>query len=135
MKGSYMREKFMQFMRGRYGNDQLNRFLMIVALVCLVLSFFGLDIFYAIALLVMIYAYYRMFSRKIYQRSGENQWYLLKEMKVKGWFASRKRLIAQSKTHHIYKCPGCKQKIRVPRGRGKIEIRCQKCGTKFIRKS
>ncbi|MBO4976388.1 MAG: hypothetical protein J6C54_01410 [Lachnospiraceae bacterium] len=130
-----MREKLSQFMRGRYGNDRFNQFLMIVALVCLVLSMFGLNVFYLIALLFMIYAYYRMFSRKIYQRAGENQWYLQKEMKVKNWLGSKKKQLVQSKTHHIYKCPNCKQKIRVPRGRGKIEIRCQKCGTKFIKKS
>lgn len=130
-----MRDKLNQFMRGRYGNDRFNQFLMIIALVCLVLSFFGLNVFYLIALLFMVYAYYRMFSRKIYQRSAENQWYLQKENKVRGWFVRRKKEFAQRKTHHIYKCPGCKQKIRVPRGRGRIEIRCQKCGTKFIKKS
>ncbi len=130
-----MRERFSRFMQGRYGNDRFNQFLMIVALVCMVLSMFGPDIFYMIAVGLLIYAYYRMFSRKIYQRSAENQWFLQKEQKVRGWINSQKKIMAQSKTHHIYKCPGCKQKIRVPRGRGKIEIRCQKCGTKFIKKS
>mgnify|MGYP001122250664 CR=1 FL=1 len=33
------------------------------------------------------------------------------------------------------KCPGCGQKIRVPRGRGKIAIRCPKCNREFIRRS
>jgi len=135
MKGSIMRERFSQFMRGRYGNDRFNQFLMVVALVFLVLSFLGLDAFYMIALIIMIYAYYRMFSRRIYQRVRENQWYLKKEMKVKGWLTSQKKMLAQQKTHHIYKCPNCKQKIRVPRGRGKIEISCPKCKTRFIKKS
>ena len=130
-----MREKLSRFMQGRYGNDGLNQFLMTAALVCLVLSLFGLDTCYMIALLMMVYAYYRMFSRNIYKRAAENQWYLKKTMKVRSWLGSQKKQLAQRKTHHIYKCPGCKQKIRVPRGRGRIEIRCQKCGTKFIRKS
>ncbi len=130
-----MRERFSRFMQGRYGNDRFNQFLMIAALVCMVLSMFGLNIFYMIAIGLMVYAYYRMFSRKIYQRSGENQWFLQKEQKVRSWLNGQKKTMAQRKTHHIYKCPGCKQKIRVPRGRGKIEIRCQKCGTKFIKKS
>lgn len=130
-----MRERFARFMQGRYGNDRFNQFLMILALVLMVLSLFGLNGFYGLALAVMVYVYYRMFSRKIYQRSAENQWYLQREMKVRGWWRSRKREFAQRKTHHIYRCPNCKQKIRVPRGRGRIEIRCQKCGTKFIKKS
>ena len=130
-----MRDRFNRFMQGRYGNDRFNQVMMITALVCMVLSMFGLRIFYMIAIGLLVYAYYRMFSRKIYQRSAENQWFLQKEKKFRNWLNGQKRNLKQSKTHHIYKCPGCKQKIRVPRGRGKIEIRCQKCGTKFIKKS
>ena len=130
-----MRDRFNRFMQGRYGNDRFNRVLMITALVCMVLSMFGLGIFYVIAIGLLAYAYYRMFSRKIYQRAAENQKFLQKEQKFRNWLNGQKRNIKQSKTHRIYKCPGCKQKIRVPRGRGKIEIRCQKCGTKFIKKS
>ena len=130
-----MREKLSRFMQGRYGNDRFNQVLMITALVCMVLSFLGLNIFYTIALILMVYAYFRMFSRKIYQRAAENQKYLQQEMKLRNWFAGQKRLLVQRKTHHIYKCPSCKQKLRVPRGRGRIEIRCKKCGTTFIKKS
>lgn len=130
-----MREKLTRFMQGRYGNDRFNQFLMIVALVCIVLSFIGGGAFDLIALLLMIYAYYRMLSRKLYQRAAENQWYLGKEQKVKGFFRKQKNMLQQRKTHHIYKCPNCKQKIRVPKGKGKIAIRCQKCGTEFIKRS
>lgn len=130
-----MREKFVRFMQGRYGNDRFNQFLMIVAVVCLVISFFGGTIFYAVALVFMVYAYFRMLSRNIYKRSAENQAYLKQEMKVRGLFRKQKSEMAQRKTHHIYKCPNCRQKIRVPKGRGKIEISCQKCGTKFVKKS
>ena len=130
-----MRERLSRFMQGRYGNDKFNQFLMIIALVCMVLSMFGLKFFYLIAILLLVYAYYRMFSRKVYRRAAENQIYLQKERKVKNWFLGQKKAFSQRKTHHIFKCPGCKQKIRAPRGRGRIEIRCQKCGTTFIRKS
>lgn len=130
-----MREKLNRFMQGRYGNDRLNQFLMVAALVCIVLSFIWGGVFDLIALLLMIYAYYRMLSRNMYQRAAENQWYLRKEQKVKGFFGKQKNVFQQRKTHHIYKCPNCKQKIRVPKGKGRIAIRCQKCGTEFIRRS
>lgn len=130
-----MREKLQRFMYGRYGNDRFNQFLMIAALVSIVISFFGGGLFYLLAFAVMIYAYFRMFSRNIGKRSAENQWYLRKEMKVRGFFQKKKRELKQRKEFHIYKCPNCRQKIRVPRGKGKIAIRCRKCGTEFIKKS
>ena len=61
--------------------------------------------------------------------------YVKKEMKVKGALQKKIREIKQLKEYHIYKCPNCKQKLRVPRGRGRIAIRCRKCGTEFIKKS
>ena len=83
----------------------------------------------------MIYSYYRMFSRQTYKRALENQKFLQHTSKIRGFFAKQKYMVAQRKTHHIYKCPNCKQKIRVPKGKGKIEIRCPKCQTTFIKKS
>lgn len=130
-----MREKFQRFMWGRYGNDRLNQFLMAAALVCLVISLFGLNIFYLLGFGLMIYAYFRMFSRKTVKRAAENQWFLRREMKVRGWLGSRKKAFAQRREYRIYKCPNCRQKLRVPRGKGRIAIRCRKCGTEFIRKS
>ena len=99
------------------------------------LSFFGLRIFYVLALALLVYAYYRMFSKDLSKRSAENQWYLKKEMKVRGWWQRKKKAIAGRKEYKIYKCPKCGQKIRVPRHKGKIAIRCRKCGEEFIRKT
>lgn len=130
-----MREKFYRFMVGRYGNDRLNQVIMIVAMIALVISFFGPRFFYLLALLCLIYAYFRMFSRNTYKRSMENNKYLQWEYKVKQFIATWKRDMKQRKTHHIYRCPSCKQKIRVPKGKGRIEIRCPKCSQTFIKKS
>ena len=130
-----MREKFYRFMVGRYGNDRLNQVIMIVAMIALVISFFGPRFFYLLALLCLIYAYFRMFSRNTYKRSMENNKYLQWEYKVKQFIATWKRDMKQRKTHHIYRCPSCKQKIRVPKGKGRIEVRCPKCSQTFIKKS
>ena len=131
----FMKEKLQRFMWGRYGNDRFNQFLMIVALVCLALSFFGLRIFYVLALALLVYVYYRMFSRNMSKRSAENQWYLKKEMKVRSWWQRRKKLFAGHRDYKIFKCPKCGQKLRVPRLKGKIAIHCRKCGEEFIRKT
>ena len=130
-----MKEKLQRFMWGRYGNDRFNQFLMIVALVCLALSFFGLRIFYVLALALLVYVYYRMFSRDYNRRYAENQKFLTWQNKIKYKVNNWKRNLTDRKTHHIYKCPNCRQKIRVPRGKGKIIVTCPKCRTEFQKKS
>ncbi len=130
-----MREKFYRFMQGRYGSDHFGRFLMAMVMVCLVLSLFGLKFFYVAGIAVLVYSYFRIFSKNLYKRRAENTAYLKYEYKVKQKFATWKRDMQQRKTHHIYRCPSCKQKIRVPRGKGRIEIRCPKCNQTFIKKS
>ena len=110
----FMKEKLQRFMWGRYGNDRFNQFLMIVALVCLALSFFGLRIFYVLALALLVYVYYRMFSRNMSKRSAENQWYLKKEMKVRSWWQRRKKLFAGHRDYKIFKCPKCGQSSGCP---------------------
>lgn len=130
-----MKEKFIRFMQGRYGNDRLGQTLMLVAMFFLLLSFFVGDYFYFISVAVLGYAYYRMLSRQIAKRAAENQKYLAFEWKVRSKVQKKKKEMQQRKTHRIYACPSCKQKIRVPKGRGKIAIRCQKCGTEFVKKS
>ena len=125
-----MRDKFNKFMQGRYGVDAFSRFTMGVALVATVGS--TLDI---LGVAAIVYAYIRIFSRNIQQRYAENQKFLQMTSKFRFRFNKEKDLMKQRKTHHIYSCPGCGQKIRIPKGKGKIEIECPKCHTKFVKRS
>ena len=133
-----MKEKFIKFMEGRYGVDGFARFTMGVALVCIVASVFFRNgsttgaILNTVGLAAIIYTYFRMLSRNIQKRYAENQKYLSMTAKIRQWFRKEKNMMEQRKTHHIYTCG---QKIRIPRGKGKIEIDCPKCHTKFIKKS
>ena len=131
-----MKEKFLRFMQGRYGIDTFGRFLLGSALASYLLyMFIGKSLLYFIALILLCYSYFRMFSKNISKRYAENQKYLTMTAGIRRKIASWKSQLAQRKIYHIYRCPGCKQKIRVPRGRGKIEIRCPKCNTRFVKKS
>lgn len=130
-----MREKMMRFMQGRYGNDRLGQAMLVLALICMVLSMFRIPFVSTVGLVVLILVYYRMFSRQIGKRAAENQKYLQVEWKVRAKLQKRKQAVAQSRTHRIFRCPECRQKIRVPRHRGRIAISCRKCGTEFIRKT
>lgn len=135
-----MRERLARFMQGRYGVDSFSNFLVILALVLMVLELFipvgyirqGLN---TIGLLLLIYAYFRILSRNHYKRYAENERYMKYYNKVRFFLARKKSHMEQRRTHRIYKCPSCKQQIRVPKGKGKIAITCPKCRTEFIRRS
>lgn len=131
-----MKEKFRQFMVGRYGADDLGRFTIGLTAVFLVLKlFFRYSVFSLCAVLLLVFCYYRMFSRNIAKRSAENGKYLFYRQKYLGIFVKKKNQLLDRKTHHIYQCPQCRQKIRIPKGKGMIEIRCPKCSTIFKKKS
>ncbi|WP_461819039.1 hypothetical protein [Blautia stercoris] len=135
-----MKEKIGRFMAGRYGNDKLNQFMMAVFLGCAVLNLFVRNAYVSTVLnswecLLILLVYIRMFSRNISKRYAENQKYLALENRLRRFFGQKRYLMQQRREYHIYKCPGCKQKIRIPRGKGKISIRCPKCGEEFIKNS
>lgn len=131
-----MKRKLTDFMNGRYGADQLSRFMLALCVVFLVVNLFTrLQIMYLLALILLGVCYFRMFSRNYTRRSAENEKYLSMTAGIRGRFEKIGRRIAQSKEFHIYKCPSCGQKIRIPRGKGKIRITCPKCRNEFEKKS
>ena len=123
-----MREKFYRFMQGRYGVDQLYRFIFFLALVLMIINIFLRNpmlnlVIYALLVLDI----FRMLSKNHSARYAENQKYLQLTAKF--------RYCQERKYHHIYTCPKCKQKIRIPKGKGKIMVRCPKCHFEFQKRS
>ena len=130
-----MREKLRRFMQGRYGADQLSRFLTATGLVLIILNLFVHS--NAITYLVMallVYCYYRMFSRDYNRRYAENQKFLELKNRVVGFFRGGTRAF-KDKEHCYFTCPGCGAVCRVPRGKGRIVITCPRCGNEIHGKS
>ncbi|CRZ35761.1 hypothetical protein DFR55_1262 [Herbinix hemicellulosilytica] len=131
-----MKDKLRRFMMGRYGIDDLGRFLLGMALIILLMSrFFLRTALYAVSLSVLIIVYYRIFSKNINSRYRENQAFLNYKNKLINFIRKQKYIFKQRRIYRIYKCPGCGQKIRIPKGKGRVQITCPKCKTDFIRKS
>ena len=134
-----MREWIQRAMAGRYGVDQLNRFLTIFAMVMLILSMFFQSalslVFWLLAIVSLVWSYARMFSRKIPKRQAENNAYLTLRYQITRKSTARRQRAAQKRYYHFYKCPRCGVTTRVPKGKGKIRITCPRCGESFVRKS
>ncbi len=131
-----MREKFMRFMQGRNGVDQLGKTLNTVTLVLLLISMFTRwTIVYVIAMVLLVYTYFRIFSKNIPKRYAENQKFCnwRYDMAIKK--NKKKQEWEQRKIYRFFRCPMCKQKVRVPKGRGKICITCPKCRQEFVKRS
>ncbi len=131
------------FMMGRYGLDQMTVGLLVGMMVFSLLS--SLTWFlplYLISIALMIWAVFRVFSRNTAARARENEKFLVfwNQVKkwwngVRQWFAKQKRKWDDRKTHVYFRCPNCKKELRVPKGKGKLEVTCPLCRSKFIKKT
>ena len=133
----YMIRNFIRnFMIGRYGPDHLGVAIILLSLaLSLVHSFTRLSIILYIAYAIALLALFRILSRNITKRRAENDrfiryWWPLKT-KIKQSYTNFK----QRKTHRFFKCPGCRNVLRVPRGKGRIQVTCPKCSERFPAKT
>ena len=130
-------ESLRRFFYGRYGSDELNFMLLIAAVaisvVNMILSLIFRNSFvytkivspilYVLMLCLLGLSLARSLSRNVYARQKENRWFR------RQWSRIRDR------NNRYYACPKCRQTVRVPKGKGKINIHCPKCGEKFIKKT
>ena len=128
--------KIERFMQGRYGYDSLNAVLCVLALVLLVVSIFVPVRWLALtAYLPLGWALWRMYSKNTERCRAQNEaWLKLFAPFSKAWKRSRTRW-KDRKTHRYFRCPKCRQTVRVPKGKGKIEITCPTCGERFQKKT
>ena len=142
-----LKEKLARFLSGRYGSDQLNTALCILALVFFIIAailghidntacFVISVITYVLAIAALGYSFFRTFSRNLSARHAENEWFRKKFIipfkRKSNELSTRRR---QKETHKFFKCPKCRQTVRVPKGKGKVRITCPKCGEVFIKET
>lgn len=121
-----------KFMYGRNGVDQFSNFLVKISFIfilpCIFLNGYPRLILMLLFWITVIYSYFRIFSKNIYKRQQENNWFISKSNYIK-------TRISQRKQYRFYDCPKCKTHLRVPKGVGEITITCKKCGYKFDKKA
>ena len=124
------------FMHGRYGPDHLNIAMIVVSLILsLIHGIIGLSPIMYLSYVVLALALFRMLSRNIPRRRAEN------DVFIRYWWPVRtkvSRAVANIKHRNVYKyfsCPSCANTLRVPKGKGRLQITCPKCGERFIKKT
>ncbi len=126
----------MRLLYGRNGFDNLARLSYGLSMILLVVNIFASSvIIYFTWIGLFAYSMFRTFSRNITKRYAENKKYLEMTAGIRKRTSLVKLQVRDHKTSRYYICKGCQQQIRVPKGKGIIEIRCPKCGERFIKRT
>ena len=133
-----MKEKLRQIFTGRQGMDELSKLLFWAAMALFVLAAFLGSVFGSLlssfALLSLILAFARAFSRNLPMREAENLLLLRWAEKKKHAWSAWKDRFHDRKEYKYFKCPACGKWLRVPRRKGKIHINCR-CGYTLYRRT
>lgn len=125
-------DRYIKFMKDRYGVDELYKFLLLICFVLIVINtFISNNIIRLFEVLLIVIIFYRYMSKNIKLRKKENDKYLEIKNKIIKLFDYNKKKYKDRNTHMYKKCPKCKQKIRLPLKKGKHTVKCPNCGNKF----
>ena len=136
MKRMQRIQKLLFYMNGRYGYDELSKFLLVVGLLFGVLSnFFFWYILSVLGIALVAFGVLRVLSKEKTNRLKELRTYLKLKNNLITRYVKLKNRWVQRKVYKVTTCPECKQKVRVPRKNKKIRITCPSCKTKFVKKT
>ena len=131
-----MQYAFARMMQGRNGVDNLGDTTLWAGLIVNLLdSFIGTGILSLLGMALYVYSVWRMFSRNVEKRAEENRRYVTFSTtwttKVKQYFMRLKN----SREFKYFRCPQCRQLIRLKRGSGERMVHCLKCKNDFRMKA
>lgn len=125
-----------RFMMGRYGGDQLSMALLILSfLLTFMAGIIRLQVFAYISYIPLWMSIFRILSRNIEKRRMENYRFAILMSPVYSWLGKTRNRAIKARTHRWFKCPNCRTRLWVPRGKGKIIITCPKCKTEFKKRT
>lgn len=121
-----------RFMTGRYGADQLSRFILVLGIALYVTTWITkINAFAFAAMILYFWSIFRMFSRNVEKRGRENQRYI---KITRGALTSIRQFfnrLKNSKQYKYFRCPGCKSRLKLPRGVGEVTVTCGACKRQF----
>ena len=129
--GNWQR-KMMEWLQGRQGPDDLAVFSMNLAIVVVVVNLFARVSWLGWVALVLIALWmFRIQSKNLGSRARENEAFLKALGPARPWVQNPRAAWAELRAYKHVRCTSCKQRVRVPRGKGKLRVTCPRCKTKF----
>ena len=128
-----LKDKLYRFMYGRYGTDTLTKvttWFYLVFVICFTILFLFIDsvwlslFYYLISTAIIVWMFFRMFSRNVAARRRENERFC-------GFFKLRRNKFRDRKTHVYRKCRACGAVLRLPKSKGKHYVVCPRCKKRF----
>ena len=129
-----------RFMYGRNGVDPLSMALVWATVVLDIINLFikvnvPHQMVKILSFALFLWACFRMFSKNLYRRREENDWFVGKLWRPVKRKVSDVKQRSTDKEHKYFTCPNCHTVCRVPRGKGKIVITCPGCHGEIHAKS
>lgn len=136
-------------MYGRYGSDELYMFMSILSMALIVVDVVLIIVIpnpvakgistsavLAVMIALAVLSTWRSMSKNIYKRRRENERFLSFSRAVKRFFTfntskGSKSGNADTDTHIFRDCTKCSCTLRLPRKKGRHNVKCPKCGHRF----
>lgn len=146
------------FRKRQWGMDELNRTMLIAGLSLSIIGLFFLRngtwpryVVSGLSTALLVLALFRQFRRDQSRSYRENMKFLTVVTAVRDWFrntfskrgerthrarrARKNPTWSEIRQYKYLICPQCTQRLRVPRGKGRIRVTCTHCGNVFVTKS
>jgi hypothetical protein len=131
-----MKNWIQRMMAGRYGVDQLSNAIFIMSIIVILASILlESSILNTVGIVMLIVGYMRMFSRNINSRYTENQKFMNFYKSIFGKYKGYNSQLGSMWKYKYFKCPNCNQRLRVPKGKGRLNVKCPKCKNSFVRRT
>lgn len=124
--------KVAEWLLGRQGPDDLAVFCVNLAMVLVLVNVFAHVWALSIAALaILVYGMFRIQSKNLGARARENEAFLRALGPARPWFQNPRAAWGELRAYKHVRCFSCKQRVRVPRGKGRLRVTCPRCKTKF----
>ena len=127
---------FQNFMAGRNGADRLSVAQIAASVVLNLLSRRpGREMLSLLSAALLLWALFRILSRNLPARQRENARFVTALPRLRSRLTAWRERQKHRKDYKFYRCAGCGNWLRVPRGKGRIQITCPRCGHRFSGKT